>query len=107
MTKDISISVTLDNDQRTARITIRGDLTGATGEKLLETYTSHSNNQLLHLELNFDEKCYINSGGIAYLIDIATSAKKANQKIKVTGLSDHFEKIFQMVGLTRCMELGE
>jgi len=51
--------------------------------------------------------CNTNSGGIAYLIDIATSAKKANQKIKVTGLSDHFEKIFQMVGLTRCMELGE
>ncbi|MDH3349799.1 MAG: STAS domain-containing protein [Desulfobulbaceae bacterium] len=107
MAKDIRIRVTIDNTKNTARITIRGDLTGATGKKLLETYTKYSTNKQLHLELNFDEKCYINSGGIAYLIDIATSAKKANQKIKVTGLSDHFEKIFQMVGLTRCMELGE
>ena len=55
--------------------------------------------------LQFDRECYINSGGIASLIDIAAAGRKKNQKIHACGLSDHFQKIFHMVGLTRCIPI--
>jgi anti-anti-sigma factor len=55
--------------------------------------------------LRFGKDCYINSGGLAFLIDIASEGRKKGQKIAATGLSDHFQKIFHMVGLTRCISV--
>ena len=55
--------------------------------------------------LQFDKSCYINSGGLASLIDIASEGRKKNQKIHAYGLSEHFQKIFHMVGLTRCIPI--
>lgn len=107
MVKDIRIRTTFIDENKTLRITIRGDLTGTTGPKLLEALAGHQKKKPGHIELGFDEKCYINSGGIAYLIDLASSAKENKQTISANGLSDHFRKIFTMVGLTRCMELGD
>ena len=49
--------------------------------------------------LSFDENCYINGGGIEALIDIAAKGYKKRQKINACGLSNHFQKIFCMVGL--------
>jgi anti-anti-sigma factor len=49
----------------------------------------------------FDKNAYINSGGIALLIQILAETKKNNQQIGITGLSDHFKKIFNMVGITK------
>jgi anti-anti-sigma factor len=51
--------------------------------------------------LKFEEKAYINSGGIAVLIQLLAETKRNNQKIGITGLSDHFKKIFNMVGITK------
>ena len=51
--------------------------------------------------LKFDKDAYINSGGIAVLIQILANTKRNNQQISITGLSDHFKKIFHMVGITK------
>ena len=42
---------------------------------------------------------------IAILIGIAAESRKTNQVIRMTGLSEHFQKIFGMVGLTRYAEV--
>ena len=46
-------------------------------------------------------RSYINSGGIAVLIQILAQTKRNNQNIGIAGLSDHFQKIFKMVGITK------
>ncbi len=51
--------------------------------------------------MKFDEEAYINSGGIALLIQLLSETKKNNQQVGITGLSDHFKKIFNMVGITK------
>ena len=39
--------------------------------------------------------------GIAVLIQLLSESKKRNQVVAITGLSENFKKIFEMVGITR------
>ena len=55
--------------------------------------------------LKFDKDCYINSDGLAAIIEIAVEGYKRGQKINACGLSDHFQKIFHLVGLTRFIHI--
>ena len=103
MSKDIKITTSTKGDA--AVLTIQGDLTAVTGESLSEAYNTDTVSTADRLVLCFDKTCYINSGGLAFLIDIAAKGRKKKQKICVAGLSDHFQKIFHMVGLSRCMDI--
>ena len=86
-----------------AVISIQGDVTAVTGEVIVDAYGSNDVSNSPKILLQFDKDCYINSGGLAFLIDIASEGRKKRQKIHAYGLSDHFQKIFNMVGLTRCI----
>ena len=101
MSKDIQVSTSHKGD--IAVISIQGDVTAVTGEVIVDAYGSNDVSNSPKILLQFDKDCYINSGGLASLIDIASEGRKKQQKIHAYGLSDHFQKIFHMVGLTRCI----
>ena len=58
-----------------------------------------------HILLNFRQNDYINSAGIAILIGIVTEVNRNGQKLAVSGLSQHFQKIFRMVGLAQYADI--
>ncbi len=101
MSKDIQVSTSQKGD--IAVISIKGDVTAMTGEVIGNAYQNDTVSNSPKILLQFDKDCYINSGGLASLIDIASEGRKKEQKIHAYGLSDHFQKIFRMVGLTRCI----
>ena len=101
MSKDIQVSTSHKDD--IAVINIKGDVTAVTGEVIGNAYQSPDVSSSPKILLQFDKDCYINSGGLASLIDIAAEGRQKMQKIHACGLSDHFQKIFKMVGLTRCI----
>jgi anti-sigma B factor antagonist len=103
MSKDIQVSTSQKGD--VAVISIKGDVTAITGEVIGNAYQNDTVSNSPKILLQFDKDCYINSGGLASLIDIASEGRKKEQKIHAYGLSDHFQKIFHMVGLTRCIPL--
>ena len=103
MNKDIEVTTSQKDD--IAIINIKGDVTADTGGAIEDAYKNAPVSESKKILLYFDKDSYINSGGIAFLIGIASEARKKEQKICATGLSEHFEKIFHMVGLTRCVEL--
>jgi anti-sigma B factor antagonist len=103
MSKDIKVSTSHKGD--IAVISIQGDVTAMTGEVIGNAYESIDVSNSPKILLQFDKDCYINSGGLASLIDIASEGRKKQQKIHAYGLSDHFQKIFHMVGLTRCIPI--
>ena len=80
---------------------IKGDVTSFSEPFLNSAYKDSSSSGARKLLLRFQEDAYINSGGIALLIQILAQTKRNNQKIGVTGVSDHFKKVFHMVGITR------
>ena len=101
--RDIEISVSKKND--VSIINIKGDVTATTGEAIEGAYQKVSTDGAKKILIYFDKDGYINSGGIAVLIGVASESSKNKQKIRITGLSSHFQKIFHMVGLTKYTEI--
>lgn len=101
MGKDIEVSTSQKDN--IAIVSIKGDVTAATAGVIGETYQVDAIANSPNILFRFDKECYINSGGLATLIDISSQARKKKQQLHACGLSDHFQKIFQMIGLTRCI----
>jgi len=99
------IEATIRNIDNVAIIDIKGDVTAVTGEAIEEAYQEVSLAGSTKILLVFDQACYINSGGIAILIGIVSESQENKQIIRITGLSEHFHKIFDMVGLTRYTDI--
>lgn len=55
----------------------------------------------------FLPKNHITSGGMAILFSFIGKSKKKNQEICIAGLSKHFKKTFDMVGITRYTTIYE
>lgn len=51
--------------------------------------------------LNFQKVQYMNSAGIAILIDLVAEARRTQTRVSLVWHNEHFEKILKMVGLTR------
>ena len=80
---------------------IQGDLTIVSEPFLKEAYKDANDQGTIKIILKFHQDAYINSGGIAVLIQLLAETKRNNQQIGITGLSEHFKKIFNMVGITK------
>ena len=80
---------------------IQGDVTAFSEPFLNEAYQNANNQGADKILLKFDSNAYINSGGIAVLIQVLAQTQKNSQVIGITGISEHFKKIFHMVGITK------
>ncbi len=84
---------------------IHGDVTSLSEPFLNEAYENANNQGASKILLKFEKDAYINSGGIAVLIQILAETKKNNQQIGITDLSDHYKKIFNMVGIIKIAKI--
>lgn len=96
MSSDLTAEVrTLD---RAKVIDLIGDVTHAAEGELTTAYTQASKGGL-PIVLNFSKANYINSAGIAIIMHLLNQNRRAGQTMVISGLSSHYRKIFQMVGL--------
>jgi len=84
---------------------IKGDVTALSEPSLNDAYTKAKDQGVSKILLQFKKDAYINSGGIAVLIQILAETSKNQQATGIIGLSDHFKKIFNMVGITKFAEI--
>ena len=77
-----------------------GDITSASRAAVNGTYTGLPETAKRIL-LDFSKVEYLNSSGIALVIQMMIAASKKDQKIVTFGLSPHFQKVFTMVGITK------
>ena len=99
------LSVSTRERDGVAIIDLVGDVTTFAEEKINGAYTQVTGQGAKHVLLNFRQNDYINSAGIAILIGIVTEVNRNNQKLGVSGLSQHFQKIFRMVGLAQYADI--
>lgn len=88
-------------------LNIRGDITAFSETSLGAAYRQASEQGAGKLLLKIEKEAYINSGGIAVLIQILAQTRRNKQSVAITGISDHFKKIFNMVGITKFAEIFE
>jgi len=99
------LSVSTRERDGVAIIDLVGDVTTFAEEKINNAYAQVTNQGARYILMNFRQNDYINSAGIAILIGIVTEVNRSNQKLAVSGLSQHFQKIFRMVGLAQYAEI--
>ncbi len=93
--------VKIDLQGSVAVIDIHGDITSQSEIILRSSYERLDSEKIKGILLKFEKATYFNSEGLKVLILILADARKRAQKIAVTGLSEHFKKIFGMVGITK------
>src|SRR5438046_3332972 len=86
-------------------IDLSGDVTSFADTQLHATFNDASALGRRHIILNFAGVDYINSAGIATIIAILAEARQRAQQLLICGLSDHYRKIFRMVGVARYAEI--
>lgn len=101
------IEVNLEQHGAVTLFDIHGDLTSFSEPALSQAYQNANDQGAAKILLKIDRKAYINSGGIAALIQILAQSKRNNQDIAIAGVSNHFKKIFAMVGITRFADIHE
>jgi anti-anti-sigma factor len=93
--------ITIEKQAEVTILEIQGDVTAFSEPFLNDAYQTASNQGANKILLKMDQQAYINSGGIAVLIQILAQTKQKKQRIGITGISEHFKKIFNMVGITK------
>jgi anti-anti-sigma factor len=99
------LSVSIRERDGVAIIDLIGDVTTFAEEKINSAYAQVTGQGARQILLNFRQNDYINSAGIAILIGVVTEVNRNNQKLAVSGLSQHFQKIFRMVGLAQYIDI--
>jgi anti-sigma B factor antagonist len=74
-----------------------GDISSASKEPVLGAWQTVAGSGPVLLD--FSKVDYINSSGIALIIQILMEADKTGQKVAAFGLTPHFQKVFTMVGI--------
>jgi len=77
-----------------------GDITSTSQAAVLGSYQALPESATRIL-LDFSKVDYLNSSGIALVIQMMIAAKKRSQTIQTFGLTPHFQKVFTMVGITK------
>ncbi len=78
-----------------------GDISSASKDAVIGTYQGLPKATVKTILLDFTKVEYINSSGIALVIQLLMEAANSGQKVLAFGLSAHFNKVFTMVGITK------
>lgn len=81
--------------------TIMKDFTIAMDKTVQTVYQNFTEKGYKKFLFEFKPGNHITSGGIAILIGILGEIRKRDQQLSITGLSNHFKKTFNMIGISR------
>ncbi|MEZ5356960.1 MAG: STAS domain-containing protein [Bryobacteraceae bacterium] len=84
----------------TAVMRFEGDITSTSEDAVLGEYKALKAGTAKIL-LDFTKVPYLNSSGIALVIQLLMAASKVPQKVVCFGLTPHFVKVFTMLGLAK------
>ncbi len=87
-------------------IIIEGDMTSESDSDVMKTYhelkKKYSPKDLI---INFEKTKYINSAGIASLINIIQDLQDISGKVLFVGLTNHFKKVMDIVGISDFVDI--
>jgi len=78
-----------------------GDIASTSKDAVLGAFQALPKETTKLVLLDFTGVDYINSSGIALVIQLLIEASNSGQKVSCFGLSAHFNKVFTMVGITK------
>ena len=88
-----------------AVLRFEGDIARTSKDAVIGTYQALPKETAKLILLDFSKVDYINSSGIALVIQLLIEAANSGQKVSAFGLSAHFTKVFTMVGIPKYASL--
>ena len=88
-------------------IDLHGEINAFAEDALNEAYTQAESYDPGTIALNFSDVSYINSTGIALIVELLAQARKSHKRLVVYGLSEHYVEIFQITRLADFMDIFE
>ncbi len=88
-------------------IQIKGDITSASEDVLMDAYGRASESGVRAIVLSFVELDYMNSGGIGLLVTLLVRAQRQRQRVLAFGLSDHYRQIFELTRLDEAVGIHD
>ena len=103
-------ATTLDVREASAQarvIEIKGDITAASEDVLMDAYGRASGPGVKAVVLDFTGLDYMNSGGIGLLVTLLVRAQRQKQGVLAFGLSDHYAQIFELTRLDEAVSIHD
>jgi anti-sigma B factor antagonist len=88
-------------------IEIKGDITAASEDVLMEAYGRASGDRVRAIVLSFAGLEYMNSGGIGLLVTLLVRAQRQRQRVLAYGLSEHYRQIFELTRLDEAVGIHD
>ncbi len=104
MQQDTKVSIdrkAVANGAHATVLRFQGDISSSSQDAVLGTFTRLPEADRKRLLLDFTKVDYINSSGIALVIQLLMQASKGGDSVALFGLTPHFQKVFTMVGITK------
>ncbi len=89
----------------TAVIDLSGEINVNAEIALFQAFSEAEGSSPAVIVLNFLKINYINSTGIALIVELLSRARKANRRLVVYGLSDHYMEIFRITRLSDYIQI--
>lgn len=102
-TKTTVDEIIADSGKAVSVLRFTGDISSVSRDNVLSAYGKLAKDRPVLLD--FSRVDYINSSGIALVIQMMMEANKSGQEICAFGLTPHFQKVFTMVGITKYAKL--
>jgi anti-sigma B factor antagonist len=84
---------------------IKGDITAASEDILMDAYNDASSEGARTIALNFSGLEYMNSGGIGLLVTLLVRANRQRQRLLAFGLTEHYREIFELTRLDEAISI--
>jgi len=105
-------------DSKTQQVSIRyrddkvildlyGEINAFADQALSAAYSEAEAHGSETIVLNFENVEYINSTGIALIVEMLAQARKNKKNLVVFGLSDHYKEVFELTRLADFMTIYE
>jgi anti-sigma B factor antagonist len=88
-------------------IEIKGDVTAASEDLLMDAYSRASEAGVRAIVLDFSGLEYMNSGGIGLLVTLLVRAQRQHQRVLAFGLSEHYRQIFELTRLDEAVGIHD
>jgi anti-sigma B factor antagonist len=86
-------------------IDLMGEINAFAAEDMNDIYNQAEASGSIEILLNFSTVDYINSTGIALIVNMLGRARKTNRRLSLCGLSEHYVEIFKITRLTDYMDI--
>ena len=101
------LTASIDAGDEVGRIILEGRLDRDGEAALSDAYIAATGSDPSTVEIDFSRVNYINSTGIALIVELLAQVRKAKKELVVFGLSDHYVEIFEITRLADFMTIYE